>query len=343
MKKIPYEYMLYFLQLTLVSLFVLVLLAFNLDIEATNFWRRGMISQHAIGFELFRTTGDVEHEQIEVDGNTVLFKDLLDSNRQIVRGYYASNDVLNFSDWVDEGRFFNTIDFENNEPVAVIGYRQLENTIEENGQRYIGFDQNRFQVIGIFRETGSDLDQVVYLNLTYLWSGGTLEGRYFLDGQSEMVVDRAMDRISSHLANQFQITPIVYRDGHEFIMAPFQEMLLNIGFIAAVANLLMTTISFVSRQKYKVAIWKLCGMTKINLAVMYVKHLLSINVLAVLSVWLLQQLFGGNQNSILYLERLTWQHYGVMNLLMFCISGIVIFIVVKSADGVDISDTLKGM
>ena len=343
MKKIPYEYILHFLQLTLVSLFVLVLLAFNLDIKATNFLQRGMISQNALGFELLHVDGSEQISMILSNPSTVIFKDLVDLPRHIVRGYYGRNDIFGFSEWIEEGRFFETNDFEIVVPQAVIGYHQLQEIIEENGHSYIGFDQNRYKVIGVFRETGTDLDHVIYLNLSYILENQSPNGRYFVDGQNESQVEDAMFAIESGTNNNFLINSFLYRDGHEFIMAPFQEMILMIGLVAANANLIMTTISFTSRQKYKVAIQKLCGMTKKDLSIIYLKHLLTINLLAILTVWVTQTLLGQNQESILYLERLSWQHYGVMILCMFSISLVATYVVVKSADGVNISDTLKGV
>ncbi len=118
--------------------------------------------------------------------------------------------------------------------------------------------------------------------------------------------------------------------------------LLVFAVLAAIFNLMVTTIFFVTRRKYTVSIQKLCGMTKKNLIWAYGKDMFLIITGSFLSMLFLITFFADYLGSFFTLEQLTWHHWlmsaGTLLVLGIATTGYI----VRLAERVNISDTLKG-
>ncbi|OTN76385.1 hypothetical protein A5886_001462 [Enterococcus sp. 8G7_MSG3316] len=340
MKKIPYEYILYYFQLALVSFFILVLLCFHLDFQEKNFLKRGMFSENFIGFDVMNHSNQPHSFPFAVSSGVVLSKELIEMPQEIVRGYYGA-DIFGFADFLEEGVFIRVSDQAQKRPVAVLGKEMLSQTVVKNGRRYVGFHQQEFEVIGVFRETKTDLDFAVYLNLTALHRED-IGGRYYIDGKNDAEVTATYHQIEASLASDIQLSKSIFREHLEFVMASRTRLLLLFALIAANANIIVTTIFFIYRQRYKVAVQKLCGMTKNAIALHYFKILLYISSLSFVTVVLLRQFLGSNHYSLFYLERLTWMHFGVLAVSMATLACMIVIFILFSMEEVNISDTLKG-
>ena len=115
MKFISKEYLLYYLQATFVGVFLLVLLAYNVDTTEKNFINNGMYSENVSGVQIENpkemqgvdqeTSLDVK--SMETKNGFMLYKYLIESGNEIVRAVYGTDDVFKLSSYIGDGRFFN--------------------------------------------------------------------------------------------------------------------------------------------------------------------------------------------------------------------------------------------
>jgi hypothetical protein len=111
---------------------------------------------------------------------------------------------------------------------------------------------------------------------------------------------------------------------------------------AAILNLLITAIFFVTHKKYKVAIQKLYGMTTKNLAWSYGKSFAATVAVSFVSVVLIIYGLSQNMGSFFALDKLALYHFMIMGGGLIFVGIAVVFFIVKLARRVNISDTLKG-
>ena len=137
----------------------MILLAYNLNLSAQDFLSREMFSENVKGIQLSNSGLDSENGDelslslITSDNDFMLYKYISGDYDEIIRGIYGTADVFDFSNYISEGRFFNSGDYKNKTHTAVIGSNMLSKTIKENGKCYFGYSQELFEVIGIFRQT----------------------------------------------------------------------------------------------------------------------------------------------------------------------------------------------
>jgi len=342
MRKTSYEYILFYLQLTLSGVFLLIFFVFNVTIEETDFFRRGMVSQNAIGFELIPREENLGASFNFLEDGTVLFQDIVDGLGLIVRGYYGAVDVFGFGGQIQEGRFFTQEDFSSHAPVAVIGSKLMPDIILENGVQYIGWNSQRFEVVGIFETTETHLDNSLYLNLGFLLNNSFIAGSYFLDGTDPEAIYQSFYVLADNLNESYFIIPHEFREHWDYVLNPGNELLLYLVMIAVQSNLIITTIFYIARKKYKVAIQKMCGMTSMELLIEHGKPILGICFLAFVTTVLVRTL---SQNSSIYelaLPSLQMGHYLYTAGAIGVIGIAILYFVVASAWDVNISKTLKG-
>lgn len=94
----------------------------------------------------------------------LLYDDYSSNIRQIfIKGEYNSSPLIS-------GRFFNEKDFNKNKKLAVIGKNYIANMLEENGQKYIQIENQKFQVIGIMgMNIDTGLDDRIIINADALY------------------------------------------------------------------------------------------------------------------------------------------------------------------------------
>jgi hypothetical protein len=112
--------------------------------------------------------------------------------------------------------------------------------------------------------------------------------------------------------------------------------------IAAILNLLITVIFFVTHKKYKVAVQKLYGMTSRNLMWHYGRIIFTIMLLSFVSVVLVIVGLSQYMGDFFTLEKLAAGHFMIMGGGLIALGISVVFFIVRLARKVNISDTLKG-
>ena len=147
MKKISIEYILLYLEVVFAGILILILLAYNISVKQDDFWDRGMYSENVEGVQLSNQyLVTVKGEQVEFDIKRLdksikyaIYKTLSEEYDEIIRGIYQTKELFHMDDYIESGRFFEEEDFDNSNPVAVIGADMMEHTIEQNGKIYFGY------------------------------------------------------------------------------------------------------------------------------------------------------------------------------------------------------------
>ncbi len=218
MKKLSYEYILYYVQITFIGVFVLVLLAYSLDMAEKDFLERKMYTENVAGIQLSSEyLKDVSDEEvnlqlseIESSEDFMIYKRLSEDDDEIIRGGYGTGDIFDFTGYIEEGRFFESSDYENETLSAVIGADALVQTFVEDGVRYYGYNQQLYEVVGIFRQTGTVLDCTIYLNLTSLLKEVDHYGLYYVDAKNQAVVDGILSSIEANADGQYSTMKVAY-------------------------------------------------------------------------------------------------------------------------------------
>ena len=348
-KKVSYEYILYYFQITFIGVFILILCVYNMGVSQKGFLERSMYSENVKGIQLssdylVSTNGEVVDFQIPEDdlGNYMIYKRLSEEYNEIVRGVYGTADVFEYSGYISDGNFFTEEDYREQTPTAVIGYSMQDKTYMENGKRYFGYDNQLFEVIGVFKETDTDLDNVVYLNLTSLLNSLENYGLYYIDANDMAVVENVLSYIRNSAEGKYSTIDVKYESKSSYGLSSMNNTLLVCAVLAAFLNLIVASIFFVMQKQYTVAIQKLCGMTIKELRWLYGKKMLVLAVTGFVTICIVLRKFSGNLGFFFSLETLSWQHYLVTAILLAGIVCIVTGFIIRYAQEIDISDSLKG-
>ena len=349
MRRAVWEYVLYYLQLTVAGIFLLILCAYHIHVAQEDFLERGMYSENVRGIQLsseylVRVGGEKVQLQIpklKQKGQFMLYKRLSEEYHEIIRGIYGTGDVFSYTDYLEQGRFFSTEDYENEMPVAVIGAEMLDRTYVEDGIRYFGYQNQLYEVIGIFEKTDSELDNTVYLNLTNLLNHMEHHGLYYLDGTDSKVIEQVWDTMKEYAEGKYTISEVAY-EGETYGLNQMNDTLLFCAVMAILLNLIVTGIFFVTRKKYTVAIQKMCGMTIKEQLLEYGKRMCQVVLAAGVSVVIFHRVFAEGRGFLSGWKELHWQQYGLV-LAGMCVIGILlVYNIVRQVQNVDMSEALKG-
>lgn len=350
MRFISKEYLLYYLQTTFVGVFVLVLLAYNVDATEKTYLNNGMYSNNVYGVQIenpkemqgIEQNTKLDVMNIPVSKDFMIYKSLIEGGDEIVRAIYGTDDVFKLASYLKEGRFFNTDDYKNNTLTAVIGSDVLPETWTENGKRYYGYNKQKYEVIGIFKETGSNLDFATYLNLCRVLQDESNYGTYYVDADSEDVVMDVIDSLTKKQTEDYKAEKIPYSSTMSYGMSPMENTLFIFAVLAGGFHMILTSIFLITRQQYTVAIHKLCGMTYKDILLKYGKRMTVIFVLSFASIVLCINLMKTFWGNFFALEKLMTVHYAIMAGIMLMISVLIVICIANLTKRVDISAVLKG-
>ncbi len=111
--RVSFEWILYYLQLTFVGIFVLVLCAYQMEVKQKDFLKRGMYSDHVQGMQLSSTYLSSAHgETVDFSiprldgGDFMIYKRLSEEYNEIVRGVYGTKDLFTFLPICNPENFF---------------------------------------------------------------------------------------------------------------------------------------------------------------------------------------------------------------------------------------------
>ncbi len=274
MKKVPYSYIVLTLQMVIITFFVIILSSVTLTADSQSFLNNKMFTSNVQGLSVKNNDLNLYTFADSVGSNAVVYK-YLSEESQIKRAVYCSSDVLGFSEYIEIGRFFSKEDCRSELPLAVIGNNVLSDTIEENGEMYYGHNETLYRVIGVFKKTNSDLDRAVYLNLSYVLGTSGSAGTYYIDSE-----DLEHSVQTRDLAAKYTEGTVFEYEQPQNDMNVSHKIKFALAVIAAFCNLLMTAHYFILKQKYKIAVKKLCGYTNKSMMFKYVRNISMITILA---------------------------------------------------------------
>ena len=116
MSKISKEYLLYYLQIVFIGMFLMILLAYNLNLSSKDFLDREMFSENVKGIQISNSDSQSENistfdlSSINSNDDFMLYKYISGDNEEIIRGIYGTVDVFSFSNYISKGRFFSLND-----------------------------------------------------------------------------------------------------------------------------------------------------------------------------------------------------------------------------------------
>lgn len=350
MKKRSAEYILYYFQLSFMGIFVFILIAYNLHLNQLSFLQRNMYSAYVEGIQLgdyyqMQEKGEIVTLHLPKSSQTgsdyMLYKYLMEDTSEIVRGIYGTADIFSFQDYIQNGRFFQNEDYAGNAAVAVIGSDILVQTFERNGKYYYGYNQELYEVIGVFRETGTVLDQTVYLNLTHLSKQENDYGVYYIDALDSSTVESVLEEIESMA--DYTTTRMEYQSAViDLGLGIRNDTLLAFAAIASFLDLLLTTNFFVTRNKYTVAIQKLCGMTRRQLFFTYGRNIFTVISLAYLTILFVIRYFSSYMGEFFAFRSLPLYDFLICGLFLILLGVFTTIFTVRLADRMNISAALKG-
>lgn len=276
MRRVAYEYILFWIQIVIITFFVLLLSAFYFKTRSSDFLENGLYSQNVRGIEL-KGTGEAQMEQLLgcAKGDITLIKHISDDHH-LRRGYYCKepNRLFPYEGYLAYGRFFSKADYEEKRRVAVIGSEVLADVLEKEGKRYYGYNGKEYEVIGEFRQTASDLDRMVYINLTSLAGTEMDNGIYYIDGMDSA----ACEKIEESLIKEIEGTAKIKYEHRQEDMNSVHKVKFLLAILAAFCNLTMISFYFAEKQNYKIAVFRLCGLSNLEIGTYYGKRLLLIAV-----------------------------------------------------------------
>ncbi|MHB8061680.1 MAG: ABC transporter permease [Ruminiclostridium sp.] len=343
MKRISYEYVILFVQMTMIGFFLIILSNYYIVSQNKDFLGNDTFSNHVLGVSI--SYAEPEHDKTDYqlpynafEGSYMIYKHISADNH-IKRGIYGTNDVFEFSNYIEEGRFFSEQDFQNDKPITVIGTDILSETIMKEGIRYYGVNDSLYEVIGVFRETREDLDNTVFLNLNYLLKHENVTGLYYIDAKETNTAKKIITEIENSIPKELSTMEIKHEKIKEALL-PSYKIIYCLVIITAFCNLIITSYFFVIRQKYKTAVKKLCGLTNQRMAFEY-GRLIGILTLGAFALTVVAiSLF--HNNTLLKMNQLSLINYVLVLFLLILVGVVITYQVVWNSMKVDISSTLKG-
>jgi hypothetical protein len=164
-------------------------------------------------------------------------------------------------------------------------------------------------------------------------------GQYYADAKNAAAADAI---ISALEAGDYKTEPSPHRlPASE--LNPYTAELLRFSVLTAAFCLLITAIFFVARQKHTVSVQKLCGMTRRNLIMAYGARVSAAAAGAFAMIAAATLFLSENfNNSVFSMKAMSWHYYAVTGAVLTGLCVCVTGFIAKLADGVNISDTLKG-
>ena len=344
--KKSFDYCIIFLQFVFAGFFLLLIIGYNIQLGDQTFFERGMLSENVRGIQLsssyLKSTQNevVDLEIPQLDGEYTLYKHISDEATEIIRGIYETSDIFHYSDYIESGRFFRDEDFENETPTAVIGSNMLDYTYEEDGTRYYGYEGNLYEVVGVFEETGEQLDNIVFLNLAFLLTSMDHYGLYYVDSlnaqQSEMVIDTMVKN-----AGEDYTTSLVEYECQTQEINMTNENMLICAMIGIILTLCVTVRFYVFQQSYFIGVLKMCGYTKKDLLMLFLKPIIIIVIAAYCIIILLMMILNRGDWFFFRPEHINTYHYVIAGFFMLLGSGMLLAGIVHQADTISIPQVLK--
>lgn len=185
--------------------------------------------------------------------DTILYNNLSSEGNDI-RGVIFRGNIKEPK--ISEGRFFKKDDFQNNMKLAVVGC-EVETILRNNGERYILYNQEEYDVIGIIQYgMPTRLDKTVLL--TSNDNNLKLSNEFIIDGAQTSDImeflgnEEIFGQIVAQKYNNFNILHLIDRDNNSKYLASF--------FVLALAiNCFLMVLFWIKDKKFEIVIKKRNG------------------------------------------------------------------------------------
>lgn len=308
MKKMSFEYILYMIQITVIGIFLVVCLSYQVDMRKQDFFTRNMYSGYVTGIY----NSDKEPISLKIPEKKkedfACYKVLSDGYDEDIRAIYETRgDLFGMEQLLEEGRFFSEEDYSKKNHVAVIGKELLPVTVQRQDGRYYGYNKQWYRVIGVFASNQTHLDHTVYLNLSAVLQEETHDGLYFVDGLSEQAVREGAEGILQQDKEKNALEEVGYQSNVSYEFGGENTTLFYASLLALFCEIGLTCVCFTTRKEYELAVYRLCGCTKWDLFLKYGKRLLSITLCVFAGIACFFQWFTSKWGDVV-LERYSWKH-----------------------------------
>lgn len=189
---------------------------------------------------------------------------------------------------IKEGRFFSEEDFNKDRRLAVIGKGMLENTTEENGERYYYLKNNYYKVIGVLgnekKETTYDYN--VYVNLDSLVNEDVfnLHGKFTLDAgdKSKSVLEEIKEKYKNNDVNIQEIKKQSHSPISKLLKEDYSTIVIHIlkVLLILIVSVLLVTNFWIKDKSKEIGIRRAIGSSKLRVSLGILKELIIVNILS---------------------------------------------------------------
>ena len=233
--------------------FILTTCMYGKNIELISTLSNRFYSDNALQFWVQRSNYDVDILYSMLPNNTILYNNLSLDGKDI-RGVLFRGNVN--KPQISEGRFFKEEDFQNNMRLAVVGC-DVELNIRNDGQKYILYNNEEYDVIGIIQyNMPTKLDRTVLITSTdenlessteFIIDGPEIKGIYdFLANES------VFGEIIAKECDNFNILRLIDRNNNAKFLALF-------FIIALLINCILILMFWVKSKENEIIIKKQNG------------------------------------------------------------------------------------
>ncbi|SEK40161.1 ABC transporter permease [Ruminococcus albus] len=229
--------------------------------------------------ENYDTVGDLTSALSAVKGDHAIYFDDTEDDSTL-RYMYFNRNYINLP--MKEGRFFKASDFTEDNAVCVVGKGKVDETYKKGDDTYCNPDGREYRVIGVLGyESSTVLDDYIFVNMLSadLKDAGIFTFDFFdisvPDERAEEMIDYYTDKgIRAEVCSQ----------AASFSESVMPQVFSARWFICLLAAcflcLLLISVRWVEHQKRELAIHRLVGASKKNIAVLIVCKYLAVFVIS---------------------------------------------------------------
>ena len=347
MKKITFEYVLMYMEFTFIGVFLLIMLCYHFNLKSQTFFSRNLFTENAACIQVTGKVSeddivDLQIERWEDYNRVCIYKRIVEEENEIIRGIYDADQVIDYTPYVKQGKFFSDQDFINRERVAVVGSDIENQLIERDGRRYYGYNQELYEVIGIFQKNDTVLDKTIFLNLTYLLEKENNSGVYYLDAKNKNDVEESIQTLYRDTQSQCSMDRINYEFDTSYGLDSESDTLFGCSILASVLQLFLITIFFINRQNYQIAVKRFVGMNKWELFSEYSRKIMIVLIFSLFTIAGCMILVKCFLQQFISLEQITVYHVLALVVIQMTIAFFITIELVRLSDKIHISEALKG-
>lgn len=189
---------------------------------------------------------------------------------------------------IKSGRFFSENDFNKNERLAVIGKGLLEDTTEENGERYYYIKNNYYKVIGVLgdEKKTTTYDYSAYINLDSLINDDNfnLHGEFILDAgdRSKSILEDVREQYKESSLKIEEVKKQSHSSILKLIKEDYRYNIIHIikVLLILIISILLVTNFWIKDKSEEIGIRRAIGASKLRVSLVILKELITVNIVS---------------------------------------------------------------